>query len=485
LSADIMVEETKKTTTVEFKRLGYRLVVVTSADGLECSCIYDPAISGSPLTLGELQTFLSEAKVREGIDENALNTMIEKAEARQSVNGLLIAQGVPMVPGEDGRFDFAVQDSMADDEPENDDDQIDFRNIQQFLNVTSGQLIGTLIEPGEGIAGKTVSGNDIPALAGKELKIRAGKHVRLENSAVYSEADGRVSYRGEEISVEETYSVKGNVDFKVGNINYNGFLEVSGDVLDGFTVKATKGIKISGNIGSCTVESDGDISLCGMAGQEKGSIRCGGVITAKFLHDTKIVCENDILVETEIRNCDIKSLGIVRVNKGVLVGGTCIAMGGVESSTIGSPTSVFTRIVTGVNYNDLDELNRLFNELKKVLEDFKNSKDRSNATTLMKQRTAITEGIQELRSRYYEKANPKVNVKKKLFEKVNITLAKISEEIKEERSGPLSIIANTVEGGIRFLSMTDLSVKADEIEAIYVQEAERAKQTSEEAGVAS
>jgi uncharacterized protein (DUF342 family) len=350
------------------------------------------------------------------------------------------------------------------------------------LNVCSGQLIGAVRLPGEGTPGKNVFGAEIPAKRGNELKIRLGKQVRLDDDGltIYSEADGRVFYNKDEISVEDTYTVKGDVDFKVGNITYNGFLEVRGDVLDGFSIKATKGIKLQGNIGICKIESDGDISFCGMASQEKGAIRCGGTISANFLHDTAIECEGDIIVETEIRNCTIKSLGLVRVNKGVLVGGNCVALGGVEVATAGSPSSVFTRIVVGVNYRDLDEHNRLFNELKKLLEEFKASKDRSNTEELMQQRGAITASIQELRSRYYENANPKVNVKKRLFEKVNITFATVSEEIKEERTGPLSIIANTVEGGVRYLPMTDLSLKAKDIEEKYVQEAERARQSGNE-----
>ncbi len=95
-----------------------------------------------------------------------------------------------------------------------------------------------------------------------------------------------------------------------------------------FPSRPPKGVRIQGNIGVCRVESQGDIIFCGMSGQEKGSIFCGSSIAANFIHDSMIECHGDILVETEIRNCDIKTLGFVQVNKGVLVGGSCIAMGG-------------------------------------------------------------------------------------------------------------------------------------------------------------
>jgi len=62
---------------------------------------------------------------------------------------------------------------------------------------------------------------------------------------------------------------------------------------------------------------------------------------------------------------------------------------------------------------------------------------------------------------------------------VSLTLEKISEEVREECSGPVSIILNTVEGGLRFLTMTPLTVKAADIERVYVQEAERAREATE------
>jgi len=478
LSADNIVQE-RPEKNFEFKRLGFTIKFKVSGDGLICSCNYEPTQLGLPITSDELNGFLGEAKIREGIDQEALKILFSLAEQKKQVSDLIIATGYPMQKGEDGRIDTSMLDKVENEEES--DDQVDLRQVQNFINVSTDQLIGTVLPPREGIPGKTVFGFNIPAQDGIVFNLSLGKQVRLgeDGCSIYAEADGRMFLKGNEISVEDIYVVKGDINFRVGNINYNGFLEVRGDVLDGFSVNATKGIKIQGNIGSCRIESQGDIVFCGMSGQEKGSIFCGSSVTANFIHDTTIECNGNILAETEIRNCDIKTLGNVQVNKGVLVGGSCIAMGGVEVATAGSPSSLFTRIVVGTNYNDLEELNQLFNELKIVLEEFKLSKDRSNSENLIKQRATIADKIQEIRSRYYENANAKVNVKKKLYEKVSLTLEKISEEVREECSGPVSIILNTVEGGLRFLTMTPLTVKAADIERVYVQEAERAREATE------
>lgn len=478
MSADTVVPESQKEKTFEFKRLGFSIKFTVSGDGLVCMCDYEPSPAGLPITFPELTGFFSEAKIREGIDEEAVKILLSSAEQKKRVSDLVIATGYPMQVGEDGKIDISVLQDKAEDKEE-ETGQVDLRHVQDIINVSAEQLIGTVLPPGEGTPGKTVFGITIPAQSGIALNLTLGKQVRLgeDGRSIYAEADGRLFIKGGEISVEDIYVVKGDVNFRVGNINYNGYLEVRGDVLDGFSINATKGIKILGNIGTCRIESQGDISFCGMSGQEKGSIFCGSSITANFIHDTIIECHGNLQVETEIRNCEIKSLGIVQVNKGVLVGGSCIAMGGVEVATAGSPSSLFTRIVVGINYNDLEELNLLFNELKLVLEEFKLSKDRTNSEALIKKRASIADKIQEIRSRCYDTANAKVNIKKKLYEKVSLTLDKISEEVREERPGPVSIILNTVEGGLRFLSMTDLSVKAADLESFFVKEAERARET--------
>src|SRR6185369_7379794 len=248
-----------------------------------------------------------------------------------------------------------------------------------------------------------------------------------------------------------------------GNIAFNGFVEVKGDVLDGSFVKATKGIKISGNIGVCTIESDGDISFSGMSGRGTGTITCGGSITANFINDALIECAGDVTVDIEIRSSQIKCLGAITVNKGGLTGGEYFALAGIECGNLGGRTSLRTRVVAGVHYGDLEELNNLFNELKIFVAEFAEArKGTVDLKEFAKRRAVITERTQEVRSRTHERCNPKINVKKSLYEGVNITLGITSDIIREERKGPASVIENSIEGGFRYLAMTPLSLKAQE-----------------------
>jgi uncharacterized protein len=460
----------------EFKRVGYFLTLSITPDTVECKCEYKPNSAGAPMAYDDLQNYLKQAKIVEGIDNTAVSALLTAATSNQPVSDLLLARGIPMLPGEDGAIELAVEDALHSGTTTEIDEKanMDLRVVQQFYNAVPDQIIARIIPPGNGTSGRSVHGTIIEALPGKPMVPVLGTNVHISESGdtVYADSEGRVAIKGAEISVENKYIVKGNVDFKVGNIVFNGFVEIKGDVLDDFSVKATKGIKIQGNIGLSTIEAGGDIIFCGMSGQSKGVIRCGGSITANFINDTTVYCDGDILVENEIRNCHIHCLGSIKINKGVLAGGDYMALGGIESSTIGTVSSLHTHIAAGVHYRDQAELTRLFNELKTLISNFTNNKASADPKEFARCRAEITEQVQQVRTKAYPDRNPKINVKKTLYEMVNITLGNISEDNREERKGPLSIIENTVEGGLRFLNMTDLQVKSEDIERAFVQQNE-------------
>lgn len=476
MAEDSFIKGAESVSRFEIKRYGYTLAFEISPDEMECHCFYVPATGvGTPLTESELQGHLAQFKIREGIIAESVASLLNSAASVKSVSGLLLARGIPMIPGENGQIIVDVSDDLAEKESD-EAGTIDFRHVQSFLNVEDGDFVASVKPPGSGEPGKKVTGKIIPAQPGAPVKLEAGQNIRLsdDGQSVFALTTGRVCLRENTISVEDIYKIDGNVGFKVGNIVFKGFVEVKGDVLDGFSIKATRGIKIEGNIGVCTIESDGDISFCGMNGQGTGTIMCGGSISANFIHDALIECAGDVTAEVEIRNSQIKCLGAISVKKGGVTGGEYFALAGIECNILGSRTSIRTRVVAGVHYGDLEELNGLFNELKLFVAEF--SEARKGVVDLKefaKRRAVITERTQEVRSRTYEQCNPKINVKTMLYEGVNITLGMISDIIREERKGPVSVIENSIEGGFRFLSMTPLSFKAQLIEQTFLQQKDR------------
>ena len=87
----------------------------------------------------------------------------------------------------------------------------------------------------------------------------------------------------------------------------------------------------------------------------------------------------------------------------------------------------------------------------------------------------MTDRIQAIRGKVYDVANAKINVKAVLYDCVHLTLGTVNEEIVEQRDGATSIIENTIEGGLRFLSMTNLNVKATDIELAFIREQKKSE----------
>lgn len=469
----------------------YQLIFNLSADEMECVAHLDISEGGTAPSHDEIVAFLTA----DGITVGVLSQPVEQlqAEARPGRSSTLtLAVGVPPQTGEDGKLEYAFCPLEAPHQKTNDTDdtaeQVDFRSVQQFINVDPDQEIGRIIPPTNGIPGKTVRGKPVPSTPGKPLLIKAGKNVHTagdDNSILVADIHGRVKLDGDTIHVVEEYVIDGDVDFSVGNIRFNGFVEVRGDVLDGFQVNASKGLKITGNVGNCRLISPGNIEFCGMDGQGKGSILCGGNIQAKFIHDTAIECTGSIDVEVEIINCTVRCRSTVTA--GMISGGSCIATGGIDTKKLGAPSGIKTKLQAGADYHDIERLQELFAQLAANHEAIGQAKAMDEINRLSAEKQRLTASIVEVRNRRPLGSNPKVNIRNKLYEGATVQVGSSIEAFTCQIEGPLSLIENSVEGGIRQVPLSGLELHASEMERNYLDEQQRrlAEQAAAEEAAAS
>ena len=460
---------------------GYQLILSLSKDEMECRAHLEVKAGGAPPTREELLGYLAADGISIGIDEEAVPLLLREAQPGKSANGLLAA-GIQPILGDDGKlaysFDTSDQpptETATDEDPEK--RQIDFRAVQKFINVDADQEIGRILPPTNGTPGRTVRGKPVPSEAGKPLMLKLGQNVRsggYNNDVLYAEIHGRVKQEGDTIHIVEEYVVDGDVDFSVGNIRFNGFVEVRGDVLDGFQVSASKGLKITGNVGACRLISHGNIEFCGMDGQGKGSILCGGTITAHFIHDSVVECWGNMLVDVELRNCSVHCRG--SLTTGVLAGGDYVTQAGVEVKKLGAPSAVKTVVHSGVDYHDLDRMHILLEQLEALQEQITKTKDMQEMTALTEKKQQLSRVILDVRSHRPAGSNPKINIKDRIHEGVTIYLGDAVEEFSTELSGPISLIENSRDGGLRRLSLSSLDVPASDLEKAWLENDEQERQ---------
>ena len=452
---------------------GYTLTLTIPDNYLECHCSYVPHEQGTMLTPDELAETLKKYDVLEMIDQTACEEFVIMAAAGRQLSDVLLACGTPPMAGTDGYLLVTAPTSTMVHSNVDEEATIDMYRVLVFINVVTGVEIGRIMPAVPGVAGRNVKGEPLEPEPVKALKYTLGKNIALdeESGILSATAAGRFCQLGGEFSVEDQFVVKGDVDFNIGTLDFKGFVEVHGDVLDHFNITATKGLMVTGNIGVCAIVSDGDISLCGMDGQDHGSIVCGRTLHAHHLHNTAIECGGDVVVDVEIHDCIVKTLGRIFVNKDTISGGTCIAMGGIEAGKLGSPSARHTHLFVGADYHDVEVLIRLHEELTATQSKIEEVDSLEEITALHKKTAALSERMAHLRSKTLPPtANAKINVKKTLHENVHMVFGDVTEMVQEERDGPLTIVANVSEGGVRYIPMSGLNVKASDVELAYLLE---------------
>ncbi len=441
----------------------------------------------------ELIELLAEHGVKDSLDLEEVARFCSKAAMGINQEEIRIATGAEPTPGKDGWLELTVKTSSDDTDFEEDDKgNVDLRNIQSFTNVEVGQQIGIIHPPEYGVPGTTVHGEQIPALEGQPLELTAGDGVELspDGTSAIATSAGRVVFDGHTLAVAEEFIVSGDVDFSVGNIDFNGIVEIKGDVLDDFNIRSSKGIKISGAVGACHLESDGPIEIGSMAGLGNGLIRCRGDLRANYLNQVRVECWGNVSVAHEIRNCSVKSTQAVVVERGTISGGETVALDGIEARNLGAASGVKTRLTAGVYFPEADRLTTLRQQqrncnlqiqrigsalgplgkrknLRKALQEaieLRVSLLTRRKANLEAEKKRVDSELESFKAEEHPSANPKVNALGSLMEGVVISLGESTEEIKHQLTGPISVIENSTAGGLRFLEYSPLHVMAADIE---------------------
>lgn len=457
----------------------------------------------------ELIDLLAKHGVKEGVDLEEIARFCSKAAMGINQEEVLIAVGDEPTRGKDGWLELTVK--TGNDGAEFTEDakgNVDLRTFQSFTNVEAGQQIGIIHPPEFGAPGTTVQGEDLPALEGKPLKLRAGDGVELspDGGSAIATVAGRVVFDGNTLSIAEEFVVRGDVDLKVGNIDFNGVVEIKGDVLDDFNIRASKGIRVSGAVGACRLESDGPVEIGSMAGLGRGLIRCRGDLRANYLNQVLVECWGNVEVKQEIRNSIVKSTKVVISERGTISGGETVALDGIEAKHFGSISGIKTKLTAGVYFPEADRLNTLRqqqrsfgSQIQRISAALGPLSKRTNLrkalqeaielrASLLNQRKAALEiekervdaELESFKAEEHPTANPKINALGSLKEGAFICLRDTVEEISYEHTGPISVIENSSTGGLRFLDYSPLKVMAtvNEEEVLTTEEPEQKSASS-------
>ena len=206
-------------------------VVRISQDSMEAYLTLQPPEAGEGYTLSELVRYIRTQRVTNGIDEAAIQEMIDGGVYMRDV---CIAKGQPPVNAENGRYELHFNPDVDGKPKVKEDGSIDYWSIRTVEMVKEGQTIATYYPPTEAVNGMNVSGKPILAVRGKPLQPLRGKgfHCTEDGSTYIADLSGKdIVLRSGVLGGNKT-SIRagGNIHakfFEYCKVKADGFIEVT------------------------------------------------------------------------------------------------------------------------------------------------------------------------------------------------------------------------------------------------------------------
>jgi uncharacterized protein (DUF342 family) len=159
-------------------------------------------------------------------------------------------------------------------------EKVDYYNLSLIKTVDANTWLGERESATDGTDGMTVRGEVVKANKGVKFPLHYDKKLINEveeegKTVLYSKEYGAVYYRGSEISLMNPLVINGDVDFRTGNILFDGCVIINGTICDGFYVEATNDIEVNGEIGLGNIK--GIVSKNGSIFIKGGILAKGGV----------------------------------------------------------------------------------------------------------------------------------------------------------------------------------------------------------------
>lgn len=323
-----------------------------SPDKMAATLVIDPGVSTAELNATFIGAMLDERGVSPSGRRNAAVDAAIKAAASGPVE-MVVAEGTPPVHGIDARFEASVQGDEVAPAPDA-SGRVDHHAAKTFTAVRPGDAIGKVFPTVPGVDGVDVSGRTLAAKQGRAARmlfddtIRVGPPNADGISVVTALRGGLLIRHGELVRVSDTLEIATDVDFAVGNIDFPGDVRIAGGIRDQFVIHAERDLEVRGLVEASNLAGDRDVRLIsGMAAREKGSLRAGRDLDAKYLDGLTANGGRDTTVAKEVTNT---SLDVGRNFKSP----TCVVMGGTiavpslcEVAQLGSDAKVATEVILG------------------------------------------------------------------------------------------------------------------------------------------
>jgi uncharacterized protein (DUF342 family) len=304
--------------------------------------ILPPGPGGADLSFEAVLGTLKDKQVTFGIKEDYIRDLLDHPVYKTP---LVVAEGQHPVNGKDAyiQYNFAVGENELRLR-EGSNGRVDFKELNNIQNVVENQVLAKKIPREDGVQGRTVTGDYLTAHNGQDSDIPLGTNVHLgeDKLTVLSDISGQVLLVSGKVSVEPIYTIKGNVNLKTGNIIFRGSVIVTGNVEDGFSIRAEGNIEVKGTVEKAILEAGGDITVHkGITGKNEGLVTAGKSVYAGFIENAQINAGNMVIASDGIINSRVDAYKriVCQGKRASIVGGHLMASEEINAKAIGSAAS--------------------------------------------------------------------------------------------------------------------------------------------------
>jgi uncharacterized protein len=313
----------------------------------------------------EIKKFLADQGICHGIlaDEEILSFLSRKGEEKPS---LPIAVGRAPKPGKDAEVAYYFDRDPLKIGTVTAGGTIDFKAKGEIPQVKEGFLLAEKTPVVKERDGIDVYGNAVPVERANDILIFPGAGVKTSGDGLkfFAATGGRPELLSDgKIYVLPELKIEGDVGLETGHIDFDGYVNVSGVIQEGFRVRA--GRLSAREIHKAEVLTDGDISVDG--GIIGAKITCGGNLRARYIHSSQLEVLGNVFVDAEVIDSRIKANGsfMSSYGSGKIFSSHISARAGLEVFQIGSASSRPCFISFNVNMATTNFMNQMKAEILK------------------------------------------------------------------------------------------------------------------------
>lgn len=328
------------------------------------ACFYPPFENGGMLDKDEIIRDLQHIGVTYGVDEEVIDSFLKD---RHYGKAYTVAKGTEPVSGREGYVEYKFNTELKPRPKMNEDGTVDFHTFENVNHVTKGDTVAVLHPEYVGEAGTDVLNRSVNPDKVKHVVFRFGRNLVIseDGKELITLVSGHVVLESDKVFVSNVLELV-DVDNSTGDIDYNGDVSIKGNVLAGFTVKASGNVVVTGVVEGATVIAGGDITLNrGVQGMNKAVIKAGGKIVSKFIESVQLVEAGGNIEADSILHSKVVAKGVINANgkNGLIIGGDVKSTVMIQAKTIGNEMGTATVVGVGVD----PTMKKRMDELKKGL----------------------------------------------------------------------------------------------------------------------